>query len=959
MKTKIIATIVALVMVAMAFAALPTVSAQASHVWATSSDGYTSGNIANAADLTSPDGGLGRHYIQTRPGEVVLGATTPNPASSHDCIGTIMPNLAQVDSEGFASPSLNGDPTIFICERDITAAPSLVNPIMVQVSSMAGGNVPNGYVASAPVASFLWAEPLGFGAFLDSTLTKIPSPTLTATNVNWVAMAGVPNIYGYGVLESAANNGPWTEVGQSTGTTLVYAPVTNNWYSLVIYWAGTGAGFLNTQAVRGAVFGAPTQYAIATNDNALTSGGAEAGTLLAGNHNAQTLTITASVSDIANEGDLITGAEISVDSGAWTAMAAADGAFDEVTEGVTYLFTAPFGYYATGIHNYQIRADDNGVPQGAYQVYSDSFTIVDTTAPDGAYTSAPTAIYTTQPASFIIGYEDFTAYNPAVTDTYITWQLNGGGYTNYALVNDTFAWGTYTNIFTYSIAGGTFVDGDTIDYNVRLEDSNNNFILLGAGSFTVSNAPPGVQDPYPIYGYLYLYNGAGMAYTPVADAGGSIVTATWISSFDGSTLTRTDTTNALGQFSIDLLNYTDGAQVWLTATFAATGNAGYNYTTVDIVGFPGGRLQNVLCGIPYQVTITAPIPLATEVPGAIFPATYVWYDIDGVICQGYYTFVAGTNGGLMTWYSGDPLFVPPAGYQFDGLADAGTHTDNLQLWTGGLQWINVSENGNLELPADNYPTPWGAIQIPTTFVGGAVVLAQGWYDDWDNITLMVVSGGFDWHVVVGWNIVSVPQDPVEKGLNGVFDSYDALVIYCWELRAAGVTDLALADRIPGNPSSYNVFDFTMAEGVAFPMDGVHGYWVYSDVAAVCHFNSTNYTNWGVANVLNAAAGWNLVGFTHNYTWTVGWTVLPTASDFTVDGTVSLTPGLGAVGKIVATEWLEDAGPQWYNSYVDMAGFPGMPTHDWVWDNSYSTNNPANGLFLWLEAPAVITFDTEY
>jgi len=958
MKTKIIATLMALTMVATAFALIvPTVSAQPSHLWVTSSDGGATGNIANAVDATTPTDALGRHYIQTRPGEVILGATAPNPPTSHDRCGPAgtsgTANMAQIDSEGFTTPSANADPTIFIAERDTTAALTALFPVSVQISLMAGGNIPNGYVASAPTYSFLWAEPLGYGCFGASQMTKIPSPTVTATQVSWTPIAGVPHIYGYGILQSTTSSGPWTELGQSTTSPYACVPVSNDWYSLVIYWAGTGAGFGNTQAVRGAVFGAPTLYgAPPTNVNAVVTGfAAEVGPLLAGNHLNQQVTLQATVSDAANEGNLIVGAEVSVDGGAWAAMTAVDGAFDEVTEDVTYVFTHGFGYYATGVHNYQVRAWDNGAPQGPITPASDSFTIVDTTIPTVAWTGQPAAtLYTTQPANFIIGYEDFTAFNPAVANSYVRWRVNAGPYNNYVLFNASFNWGTFNNILTYSIPGNTFNPGDVVDYLGQVTDGNGNIGILGAGSFTVALAPPGVQDPYPIYGYLNLYNGNGGAYTAIPSAGGAIVTATWISSFNGATLTRTDATNALGQFSIDLMNYTDGAQVWLTAPFDAPyNNLGYNYTTINIVGFPGGRMQNVLCGIPYDVEITVPIAGAIEQSGVPFATTYVWYDINGLLCQGYYSFFDGN----MIWWSGDPLFVPPAGYQFNGIADAGTHNDLLTLFTGGNQWINISEGGAPE--ANPWPTPWGAIQIPTTFVGGNVVLVPGFLKDWDNITVMVLAGGFDWKVVDGWNIVSVPQDPVNKGTNLVFDSFDALEYVAWQLTAAGgFTDLSLADRTGGNPSTYNMFDYGMAEGVAFPMDGVHGYWVYANLVlpapVACHFNSTNYS--AGLNVLNAVAGWNLVGFTHNY---IAWGAMPTAADWT---TAAIDPDLATVGKIVATEWLEDAVPQWYNSYVDMAGFPGMATHNWIWDNGYS-QYPGNGLFLWLEAPAQINFNVAF
>jgi hypothetical protein len=297
----------------------------------------------------------------------------------------------------------------------------------------------------------------------------------------------------------------------------------------------------------------------------------------------------------------------------------------------------------------------------------------------------------------------------------------------------------------------------------------------------------------------------------------------------------------------------------------------------------------------------------------------------------------------MIWTSTDGGATLPANRQFNGLVDAGTATDaGIILVTGGTWDLQIAENG----AAYNWwPTPWGNFQ---TQIGGAMV--DGFLDDWDLIQVVVQSGGFDWNLVDGWNMVSVPQDPVDKGGNGVFDSFDALNYCRWQ---TGTDNMALADRIGGNPSNYNVYDYLLLnEGLAFPMDSVHGYWVWSDTAAVCHFNSTNYTNWGVDNVVNAVAGWNLLGFTHNYT---AWTTNPLAASFT-DGTFGPDTGVAGNGKIVPTQWL--SATQWYHSYVDTTSFPGMATHNWAWDNSYSTQ-PGSGFFLWLEAGATITFDVEY
>jgi hypothetical protein len=662
-----------------------------------------------------------------------------------------------------------------------------------------------------------------------------------------------------------------------------------------------------------------------------------------GNIASEQVTITAQITD-ADAADTLS-AEYTVDGGA-TWVAFAQTGVSPLSVSAVYSF--PNGY-TEGSHPIAVRGYDGTVNSANA---AGAIVVTDTTDPVILENSVPAStIYNTQPANFNIGYGDFTTVNLALASSYLHIEVNNVSWpVNLAWTNASLLWGSYLHTLTILIPGSTFTIGDWVEYTGQFTDTaaTPNNIAYAGGAFQVLAAPPGVQDPYPIYGYVQLYNGNAGVYTPITSTGGQLASVSWISSETGAVETRTDLVNAFGQFSVDLLNYTQGGQVWLTATFEAPyNNVGYNVTTVDIAGFPGGRIQNILCGIPYNVEITVPLAGAIEYPAVASLATYVWYDVNGVQCRGYYTFADGP----MLWYSGDLLFVPPAAYNFNGIADQGTHNDNLVLFTGGNQWINISENGAAGI--NPYSTPWGAIQIPTTFGVGGAVYVDGFLKDWDNITVFVMSGGFDWNVVDGWNIVSVPQNVVNKGTNGVFDAYDALMYVAWQLNVTGgFTQLSLADRTGGNPSAYNMFDFGMAENVAFPMDGAHGYWVFSDGAAICHFNSTNYTFGAGDNILNAVAGWNLVGFTHNYT---AWTVVPTAAMW-ADGTIDAT--LLASDKVVATEWLEAAAPQWYNSYVDITTFPGMATHNWIWDTAYSTQ-PGNGLFLWLEAPAVVTFDVEF
>ena len=55
------------------------------------------------------------------------------------------------------------------------------------------------------------------------------------------------------------------------------------------------------------------------------------------------------------------------------------------------------------------------------------------------------------------------------------------------------------------------------------------------------------------------------------------------------------------------------------------------------------------------------------------------------------------------------------------------------------------------------------------------------------------AAGFDWNLVPGWNLVSVPMEPTEKGGNGIFDSYDALEICFGQ---TGDPNMEIAERMP-------------------------------------------------------------------------------------------------------------------------------------------------------------------
>ena len=173
----------------------------------------------------------------------------------------------------------------------------------------------------------------------------------------------------------------------------------------------------------------------------------------------------------------------------------------------------------------------------------------------------------------------------------------------------------------------------------------------------------------------------------------------------------------------------DGGVVYVNATFDSPyGNNGYNYTNIDVVGSPSGMIQDVICGVPFKVVITAPPDGSIEMSGVPFTATYEIQDRDSMIAQGYFTF----GDGPMEWFSSDPSFVAPGARTFNGTADAnpGSHNESLTLNTPPSQWINVSEGGSGE--SNPYLTPWGQFYIDPDET------LAGWLEDWDIITLNLI-----------------------------------------------------------------------------------------------------------------------------------------------------------------------------------------------------------------------------
>lgn len=242
--------------------------------------------------------------------------------------------------------------------------------------------------------------------------------------------------------------------------------------------------------------------------------------------------------------------------------------------------------------------------------------------------------------------------------------------------------------------------------------------------WAVNNLAP-IQNPYPIFGMVYLYDGFAGVYTPMLAGAGCPVEVTWWNWTKSDWTTINTFTNAAGQYSVDLKDYLDGDLVYVNATFNAPySNNGYNYTYVDI--FMGMSMQNVICGVPYELMIVNPPPMAMLINALPFPADYVIVDRDGMLAQGYYTYTDGP----LNWFSSDPMFIPPAPAIFDGTMSPtpGQGSDVLVIFTGGIQTIEIYEGG---MPGDQYLTPWENFFIdPDSTI-------PGWFKDWDMIQVIV------------------------------------------------------------------------------------------------------------------------------------------------------------------------------------------------------------------------------
>lgn len=783
-----------------------------------------------------------------------------------------------------------------------------------------------------------------------NAMTVINNPTETSNNeATNTAVIGIvaqvtgyetPQLYdGYGLYKSTTGpitaTNPGTFVADITTTYTDTAWTADAWYAVKVKWDGSSTDvFIAPRYSYGYSQNLFVDYVVAGNDPPVVTVPATVPAVHNGNTVTEFVTIGATITDL-QAADVLS-ATYSVDGGAPVAFAQTG--VSPLVVSAVYNFPSP---YTEGAHTVSIVANDgtvNSVAPGAAP-----FTVTDTTAPLAAWDTVPGATaFWTNDIVFTASYEDFSTFQAA--GSYLTWSLNAVPQANIPFVMTFDGFGSFLYTATATIPAGTGAAGDVITYGgqVTAASATPQTTPLAAGGPITLADPPVLTDPFPVFGTVVLYDGAAGVYSPNL---APINTPVAVGYFDfalGAWNVIPTVTDALGQYTVDIMNVVVGDPAGIEVAagpFPGYNNMGYAWVPVVAAYAVGGVQVDVTCGVPAEVIITVPLTLSNVIAGTPFIATYTIVDIDGVLAQGYYTFE-----GQMLWTSSDVAFVAPAGRTFNGIATAtpGTATDSLTLWTPPQQTIRIGENGLLSNDMPSSLGDYGPINI-----GG--VSTPVFTDDWDEIILNIMGNSFDWNVVDGWNIVSVPMDPVFKGGDGVFGAFDALAT-CNALMADPTLVVAMRD----NAGVYTVADLAVAEGTAadFAMDGVHGYWVYSETVggAIVNFLALDYAAVGF-NTVNAVAGWNLLGFTHNFgtgTWNV-------AGNLDADYLTTALPGVGMTTKIIATEW--DYTAQWYYSYVVTPTFV-MPSRNWGWDFSYSAM-PGNGFYLWLDAAAAITFPMDY
>ncbi len=247
---------------------------------------------------------------------------------------------------------------------------------------------------------------------------------------------------------------------------------------------------------------------------------------LVGNHTDEYVTINATI-EAGLMASSVIGAEFRVNGGAPYTMSAVDGTFDTVVEDVSGTFYFPNGF-PEGPHSYEVRGqDDSGGWNSTWA--SSTFIIIDITTPQTAWLTTPPApptyCYITSAIPFSICYEDYTAYNTSIEKSYFEYRVNNGSWIQDAWTNQSFGWGSYANILTYTFPGSMFIDGDFVDYRGVVSDTAANGpynSTLPAGSFwfphveanmNITKLGPSTANPGDPITYLINYTNLGTEFS--------------------------------------------------------------------------------------------------------------------------------------------------------------------------------------------------------------------------------------------------------------------------------------------------------------------------------------------------------------------------------------------------------------------------------------------------------------
>jgi hypothetical protein len=400
------------------------------------------------------------------------------------------------------------------------------------------------------------------------------------------------------------------------------------------------------------------------------------------------------------------------------------------------------------------------------------------------------------------------------------------------------------------------------------------------------------MEPYPIFGYSYLYNGNAGAFAPIAQANAQ-VRVKWMNESTGAWSQIASLSNAMAQYSVDIGNFTDGGVVFCNATATAPyNNIGYNYTTVNLLGAPGGRFQYIFCGVPYRVVLTScPASIDANIP---FSVSYQIQDRDGRLAQGYYTFTSGP----MTWKC-LPASTTPAPCTFNGIASAtpGSWSGTLTLGSpGGPHYVNISEGGGSE--TNPYLTPWGAFNL----YGGI----PGYLNDWANVTVNVNNPlpSFKIPVVLGWNLLSLPLNPASTTLPGALTDNDGDTLWS-SVMWYDPTQVAnhwkqYRTAWPGSMNDLKVVDSTM------------GLWIYITQLGDGYLNRSGTLPSSTS--IQLRAGWNLVGYP---TMATNMTIATAFWGTGVDAVEAFDPAQPYRTKVVGSSYIMKPGEgYWVHTAVD-------------------------------------------